>query len=63
MVSGHHAVLQKDGLAMKRPVFETRVTFSERYAMQFKDVPIIGDNMMDFQRIPSIDNYVRLGNK
>jgi hypothetical protein len=56
MVCGHHAVLKEHRLSLERAVFEPSFPSSERYTMQFKDVSIISDNMMNFHWIASMDN-------
>jgi hypothetical protein len=56
MVCCHHPVLQEHRLSPNCSVFEASFPTSERNSMEFKDVPIIGDNVMDFYGIASIGN-------
>jgi hypothetical protein len=56
MICGHHAVLEEHGFSVNCAVFESSFPFSKRNTMEFKDVPIIGDNVMDFYGIASIGN-------
>lgn len=56
MIGGHHAMLKEHRLSLERAVFEASFPSSKRYAMEFKDVSIIGNNVMNFHGIASKGN-------
>lgn len=49
-------MLKEHRLSLERAVFEASFPSSKRYAMEFKDVSIIGNNVMNFHGIASKGN-------
>ena len=60
MIGAHHSVLEKHGSPLDRAIAKSFVSPTKRDAMELEDVAVIGDYMMNFHRVSSIDNNFRL---
>ena len=63
MICTHHPVLEKNGSSLdKCAVFVgIRIPLSVRDPMELQNVSVFSNNMMNFHRISSINNYLWLG--
>ena len=61
MICRHHSVLEKHRPSLDRgPVLKSRISPSVRDAMQLEDVSVTGDDVMNFHRVSSISDNLRL---